>query len=190
MSWYCDFASADPLHRSYHDHEYGFPLTDERGLFERLCLEIFQAGLSWTLILRRRTGFQAALDCFAIDRIATYGEQDFARLLTDPRVIRNRRKLLAILENAIRVQRMRGEYGGFADWLAAHHPRREAEWTQLFRTTFRFTGPEIVREFLMSVGYLPGAHREDCPIYERIDRLAPPWRQSGALFYMEHERTA
>lgn len=183
MSWYCDFAASDPLHSAYHDEEYGFPLSDDQRLFERLCLEIFQAGLSWSLILRRREGFHQALDGFSVDRIAAYGEADLARLLADPRVIRNRRKLAAIRDNAIHIRRMRTEHGGFAAWLAAHHPRRESEWTKLFRGHFRFTGPEIVREFLMSIGYLPGAHRTNCPVFDRIDPLAPPWQMAGASFY-------
>lgn len=175
MSSYCDSAPGHPLHGPYHDSEHGFPLTDEAGLFERLCLEIFQAGLSWEVVLGKRPTTAAAFDGFDVDTVAAYGEAETARLLADPGIIRNRRKVAAIIENARRVQALRESHGGLAAWVAAHHRRDKKEWVKLFRQTFLFTGGEIVGEFLMSIGYLPGAHREDCPTFARIAALAPPW---------------
>lgn len=175
MSGYCAISAGHPVHGPYHDSEHGFPASHERALFERLCLEISQAGLSWEIVLKKREGMSAAFDGFDVDRVAAYGDADRERLRQDARVIRNRLKIDAIIDNARRICEMRDTHGGFAGWLAAHHPLPKAEWVKLFRRTFRFTGGEIVNEFLMGIGYLPGAHREDCPAYGRIAALNPPW---------------
>lgn len=175
MSSYCDYAAGDPLHGPYHDNEYGFPVRDERLLFERLIFEINQAGLNWALILRKQDGFRAAYDGFDVDTVAGYGEADVARLLADERIVRNRLKVNAAIHNARVIQTMRESHGGFADWIAAHHPRRKPDWVKLFRKTFKFTGGEITGEFLMSIGYLPGAHRADCPVQAAIAKQDPPW---------------
>ncbi len=164
MSRYCAFAVGHPVHHHYHAHEHGFPNRDETVMFERLCLEIMQAGLSWEIVLKRRTTMNAAFAGFVVDRVAAFGAADRARLLADPGIIRNRLKVDAIIDNAKRVQGLRASHGGFADWVAAQHPRAKPEWVKLFRQTFRFTGGEIVGEFLMSLGYLPGAHAPDCPV--------------------------
>jgi DNA-3-methyladenine glycosylase I len=110
-----------------------------------------------------------------VDTVAAYAEADTARLLADAGVIRNRLKVRAAIENARRIQGLRGEYGSFKGWLDATHPESVEEWTKLFKQTFVFTGGEIVKEFLMSTGYLPGAHDPDCPIYWQIARLQPAW---------------
>ena len=175
MSGYCDIAPGHPLHGPYHDHEYGFPQREEAVLFERLLLEINQAGLSWETMLRKRDGFRAAYSGFDVDRVARYGERDRARLLADPGIIRNRLKVDAAIHNARVIQQLRDTHGGFAAWLDAHHPLPKAEWVKLFKKTFRFTGGEITGEFLMSLGYLPGAHRQDCPAYRRAAKQRPPW---------------
>ncbi|HEY0334471.1 MAG TPA: DNA-3-methyladenine glycosylase I [Stenotrophomonas sp.] len=178
MSGYCSIAPGHPVHGHYHDHEYGFPQREEAELFERLVLEINQAGLSWETILRKREGFRKAYAGFAVDQVARYGDQDIARLMADPGIIRNRLKVLAAIHNAQVIQGLRESHGGFADWLDAHHPRDKAEWVKLFKKTFRFTGGEITGEFLMSLGYLPGAHHDQCPVTARIALLDPPWRQA------------
>ncbi|MGE0120679.1 MAG: DNA-3-methyladenine glycosylase I [Dongiaceae bacterium] len=175
MPSYCDIAPGDPWHGPYHEREYGFPIGDEQALFERLVLEINQAGLSWLTILKKREAFRKAYHGFEVDRVARYRDRDRARLLADAGIIRNRLKIDATIENARRIQRLRGEHGSFAEWLAVHHPRDKAEWVKLFKKTFVFTGGEIVGEFLMSIGYLPGAHRSDCPVHRRIAGLQPPW---------------
>lgn len=175
MSGYCDIAPGHPLHGPYHDHEYGFPQREEAILFERLLLEINQAGLSWETMLRKRDGFRAAYSGFDVDRVARYGERDRARLLADPGIIRNRLKVEAAIHNAKVIQQLRDTHGGFAAWLDAYHPLPKAEWVKLFKKTFRFTGGEITGEFLMSLGYLPGAHRQDCPAYRRAAKQRPPW---------------
>lgn len=179
MNWYCDAAPGHPHHGPYHDEEYGFPQQDETVLFERLSLEIFQAGLSWLIVLKKRPALRQAFDGFVVDRVAAYGDDDLARLLADAAIIRNRRKIVAVVENARRVAGLRRSHGSFAGWIAAHHPRPLADWTALFRTTFVFMGREVVNEFLLSVGYLPGAHRDDCPAFARIAPHRPPWMGGG-----------
>lgn len=177
MSSYCESAPGHPFHGPYHDQEYGFPSRDDRILFERLILEINQAGLSWLTILKKREGFRAAYDGFDIDKVAAYGEEERARLLADASIIRNRLKVDAAIHNARGLQEIVAEEGSFAAWLDRHHPLPKEEWVRLFRQNFRFVGGEIVGEFLMSLGYLPGAHEENCPIFARIRMLEPPWTQ-------------
>jgi len=175
MSGYCDIAPGHPLHGPYHDHEYGFPQREEAVLFERLLLEINQAGLSWETMLRKREGFRAAYSGFNVDKVARYGEKDRARLMADACIIRNRLKIEAAIHNAQVIRELRKTHGSFAEWLDAHHPLTKPDWIKLFKKTFRFTGGEITNEFLMSLGYLPGAHREDCPAFRRAAKQRPPW---------------
>jgi len=183
MNWYCDKAPGHPLHGPYHDDEYGLPRDREDVLFELLALEIFQAGLSWELVLKKRADTFKAFDGFDVDTVAGYKEKDVDRLLADPGIIRNRLKIVSIIENARRIRAMRESHGGFAAFLAAHHPMAKSDWVKLFKKTFKFTGGEIVNEFLMSLGYLPGAHRGDCPAYKRIEAARPPWMRVDAALY-------
>ena len=172
---YCDVARNHEWHGPYHDREYGFPLDDDAALFERLVLEINQAGLSWLTILRKREAFRRAYDGFDPEVVAAYGARDRRRLLADPGIVRNRLNVDAAITNAGRILELRESHGSFDARLAAHHPRSKEEWVKLFKRTFRFTGGEIVGEFLMSIGYLPGAHTERCPVHRRILRQRPPW---------------
>jgi DNA-3-methyladenine glycosylase I len=174
---YCEAAKGHPYHGPYHDHEYGYPLSSDDELFERLVLEINQAGLSWLTILKKRDSFRRAYHGFDVHRVANYADADRARLLRDAGVIRNRLKIDAAIHNARAIQRLRAEHGGFAAWLDAYHPRTKEEWLRVFRPVFKFVGGEIVSEFLLSTGYLAGAHTPDCHVYERIIALDPPWRR-------------
>ncbi|MEQ9488340.1 MAG: DNA-3-methyladenine glycosylase I [Alphaproteobacteria bacterium] len=180
---YCDYAPHDPVHAAYHETEYGWPESDESRLFERLVLEINQAGLNWGLMLKKREGFRNAFDNYDIDRIAKYGDADRNRLLNDEGIIRNRLKVNAAIHNAQVVRSFRDSHGGFAAWIDAHHPLTKSEWVKLFKKTFKFTGGEITGEFLMSIGYLPGTHRKDCPVYANIAKLQPAWMNPGLKFY-------
>jgi DNA-3-methyladenine glycosylase I len=178
MTSYCAYLRQHPedtLNKRYHDLEYGFPLAEEAALLERLALEINQAGLSWTLMLKRKDNFHHAFDGFDVDKVAAYGDEEIARLLADAGIIRNRLKVRAVIENARRIQGLRGEFGSFKGWLDAHHPLSLEEWTKVFKKTFVFTGGEIVKEFLLSTSYLPGAHDPDCPVYSRIAAQKPAW---------------
>lgn len=175
MTHYCDSAPGDPLHAPYHDHEYGFPVIDDQILFERLVLEINQAGLSWALMLKKRPGFQAAFRGFDPAVVAAFDDQDRARLLADAGIIRNRLKIDAVIENARRIVLLQAEFGSFAAWIDRHHPQDKLDWVKIFKKQFKFMGPEVVGEFLMSTGYLPGAHRPDCPVYKTIATRSPRW---------------
>jgi DNA-3-methyladenine glycosylase I len=180
MTTYCDFVRARPttdVHRHYHDHDYGFPLHDDNALFERLVLEINQAGLSWETILKKKENFQRAYGGFEVDAVAAYTEADRERLLSDAGIIRNKLKVNAAIENARRIVALRKDYGSFKGWLDAHHPLTKDEWVKVFKKQFVFVGGEIVNEMLMSTGYLPGAHAETCEIYTKIAKLKPPWMQ-------------
>jgi len=174
---YCAAAPSHPVHAPYHDREYGFPARDDNVLFERLVLEINQAGLSWLTILNKRAAFHKAYRGFDIDRVARFGARDVARLMADAGVIRNRLKIEAAIENAKRLRTIRDAHGSFAAWLDKYHPLPKPRWVKLFKETFRFTGGEIVGEFLLSLGYLPGAHVPSCPVYARVIRLDPPWHR-------------
>ena len=175
---YCKLAPSHPWHGPYHETEYGFPSEDESVLFERLVLEINQAGLSWLTVLQKRAAFSAAFANYEVDQVAAFDERDTARLLADAGIVRNRLKIAAVIDNARVIQQMRQSHGSFHAWLEMHHPQTLEDWTRLFRRTFRFTGGLIVHEFLMSLGYLPGAHEPDCPVYARILPLAPPWSRA------------
>jgi len=178
MTPYCDYCNTHPedtFNKAYHDTEYGFPLKDDNLLFERFILEINQAGLSWITILKKADHFRDAYHRFDMEKIAAYGDEDIARLLADAGIIRNRLKINAAIVNAQRVLELRSDYGSFKGWLDHNHPRSKEEWVKLFKKTFVFTGGEIVNEFLVSTGYLAGAHDENCHIYGRVASLRPAW---------------
>jgi len=166
------------LHRRYHDELYGFPLHADDALFGRLVLEIFQAGLSWTTILRKAAAFERAFDGFDLARVADYGDADFARLLSDTGIVRNRAKIAAAIENARRIRALQAEHGSWHAWLEAHHPQPLDDWQRLFRRTFVFTGREITREFLVSSGWLPGAHDPECEAHARTIAAGAPWARA------------
>lgn len=167
--------SRKELHKNYHDNYYGFPIHDDNELFGRLILEINQAGLSWETVLKKEESFRKAYNNFDIQTVATYTEEDRERLLNDPGIIRNRLKVNAAIENARTIVELQKEFGSFEKWLAYHHPKTLQEWMKLFKKTFKFTGGEIVNEFLMSTGYLKGAHAENCPVYQHVLGHKPLW---------------
>ncbi|MEO6230079.1 MAG: DNA-3-methyladenine glycosylase I [Ferruginibacter sp.] len=163
------------VHKTYHDLHYGFPIDDDNELFCRLILEINQAGLSWTTILKKQDNFRKAYSGFNIKKVAAYKEKDIERLLNDAGIIRNKLKVNAAIENAKSITALQKEFGSFKNWLDHHHPKTNTEWMLLFKKTFKFTGGEIVNEFLLSTGYLPGAHEEHCTIYKNIIKAKPAW---------------
>ena len=175
---YCEYLNtitgdALDLHKEYHDNHYGFPLNNDNLLFERLMFEINQAGLNWILILKKQHNFRQAFDNYDIPKVANYGEVDFQRLMTDQGIIRNRMKISAAIENAKAIITIKEEWGSFKNWLDTNAGKMNSldEWTRLFKKIFRFTGEEIVNEFLMSTGYMPGAHSPDCAAYKKIESL-------------------
>ncbi len=168
------------IHKNYHDFHYGFPLHNDNELFGRLLMEINQAGLSWETILKKEQNFRAAYDGFDIQKVAAYTEEDRQRLLQDAGIIRNKLKVNAAIENAKQILLLQKEFGSFEEWLNYQHPMTKEEWVKLFKKHFKFTGGEIVNEFLMSIGFLPGAHDEDCPVFQKILKENPKWND-GAI---------
>ena len=182
---YCEYIQAagkNSVHKDYHDKEYGFPLKDDNALFARLILEINQAGLSWETILKKKDNFFKAFDDFDIEKVARYKEKKIERLLQDAGIIRNRLKIESTIDNAKRIRVIQKEFGSFGNWLDHHHPKTKEEWVKLFKNAFRFTGGEIVNEFLVSTGYLKGAHIESCPIYKRVMKQKPKWAENPDQF--------
>ncbi len=186
----CAWAGTDPRMVAYHDAEWGEPLHDERALFELLCLEGAQAGLSWSTILNRREGYRAAYDGFDAARIAAYDDARQAELLLDARIIRNRAKVHAFRENARAVLALRADVGGLDAWLWAFVDGRPIvnRWaglgdipasTPLSVTVskalaargFRFVGPTIVYAYLQSAG-LVNDHTTDC--FRQPDHAGAP----------------
>ena len=163
------------VHKIYHDTQYGFPIESDDELFCRLILEINQAGLSWGIILKKQEGFRKAYNNFNIKKVAGYKQKDVERLLKDAGIIRNKLKVNAAIENAKAIITLQKQFGSFKDWLNHHHPKTKEEWMKVFKQTFKFTGGEIVNEFLMSTGYLPGAHDENCAVHKKILKAKPAW---------------
>jgi DNA-3-methyladenine glycosylase I len=175
-SSYCEAVATmnkNNLHKIYHDSAYGFPIDSDDELFERLVLEINQAGLIWSTILNKQENFKKAYKNFNIIKVAAFDEKDFERLMNDAGIIRNRLKINAAIENAKTLLNIQKEHGSFKKWIDFHHPKTKDKWVEIFKNTFLFTGGEIVNEFLMSTGYLPGAHIEGCPVYKKMVKAKP-----------------
>tara|TARA_B100000767_G_C19727423_1_gene520107 strand:+ start:318 stop:881 length:564 start_codon:yes stop_codon:yes gene_type:complete len=176
---YCEYVNTlvkENLHKIYHDTHYGFPILSDNELFGRLILEINQAGLSWTTILKKQNHFRESFSNFNIKKIANYGEKEINCLLNNPGVIRNKLKINAVIFNAIRILEIQKKHGSFNNWLDKNMTKELDLWVKLFKKNFKFTGGEITKEFLFSTGYLKGAHHEDCPIFKKIEHLNPKWK--------------
>ena len=181
MASYCSFARnlpEDNVHRIHHDTEHGFPNRTDNELFGQLILEINQAGLSWDIILKKRATLKTAYADFDIQTVANFTEADRTRLLKDPGIIRNKLKVNAVIFNANRILEFQQSHGSWKNWLLATHPLSKEEWIKCFKKHFKFTGGEIVNEFLMSTGFLPGAHDKDCPVAQEILKLEPAWKNT------------
>ena len=175
---YCNFAynqKEDNIHKLYHDTQYGFPIHSDNELFGRLILEINQAGLSWDIILKKQENFRTAYSNFDIKSVANYNQTDINRLLNNTGIIRNKLKINAAIYNASVVMKIKQDMGSFKLWLDNNHPKTKDQWVKLFKKTFKFTGGEITGEFLMSTGYLEGAHHKNCPIFSKVLKNNPTW---------------
>jgi DNA-3-methyladenine glycosylase I len=130
-SSYCEAVAGmkkDNVHRIYHDTAYGFPIGDDDELFERLILELNQAGLSWSTILNKQENFRKAYKNFNIKKVAAFKEKDIERLMNDAGIIRNRLKINAAIENAKTLLAIQKEFGSFKRWIDHHHPKTKDEW--------------------------------------------------------------
>jgi len=145
--------SGDPLREWYSNEVWGKRATDDQALFEVMCLQVFQAGLTWRMVLSRRDSFRAAFANWQIDAVAAMGPSDVERLREDPGIIRNRQKIQAVIANAVIVQGIRKEHGSFCDWFYDVLPGTEYPSLQKeLRASFKFMGPEISRMWLMASG--------------------------------------
>jgi len=177
---YCDFARnlpEDNLHRIYHDTQYGFPISSDNELFGRLILEINQAGLSWEIILNKQDNFRKAFSGFDIQKIANYQHYESKKLLENRGIVRNKLKIEAIIYNAKKVVKLQEKHGSFKQWLDQYNSLNLNSWIRIFKQEFKFTGKEITNEFLISTGYLPGAHIKECVIQQFVIQENPIWSQ-------------
>jgi DNA-3-methyladenine glycosylase I len=180
----CSWGSTPPELRSYHDDEWGLPVTGDDRLFEHICLEAFQCGLSWLTVLRKREAFRAGFADFRIETVAAFGEKDVARLLADPGIVRNRNKIVASIENARRAIAVIEEVGSLAGliWRFAPEERppprsyadtppvtaeSEALSKELKRRGFRFLGPTTVCALMQACGPI-NAHLDGCHVRKRV----------------------
>jgi len=176
---YCEYVSNldnSNIHKVYHDNQYGFPIDSDNELFGRLILEINQAGLSWITILNKQENFRKAFSYFDIKTVANFGDADFKRLIEDSQIIRNKLKINAVIHNANKIVELQKSYGSFKKWLDYNHPLPLDMWVKLFKKIFKFTGIEITKEFLISTGYLPGAHIKTCATFNVVNKLNPMWK--------------
>jgi DNA-3-methyladenine glycosylase I len=181
---YCDYVAkitdTTDVDKIYHDLHYGMPIYDDNELFCRLVMEINQAGLSWHTILVKENNFRMAYNNFDIKKVAKYSEKDFARLMNDGGIIRNRLKINAAIYNAQKLAEIQKESGSFRSWLdeeggklkveSSKDGNIKKEWVKLFKKNFKFVGGEIVGEFLMSINMLPGSHGKDCRYYRALNK--------------------
>jgi DNA-3-methyladenine glycosylase I len=182
--WRCAWGDSDDLYRRYHDEEWGRPVTDERGLYEKLSLECLQSGLSWALILRKRDGIREAFAGFDPDVVAGFGPPELEQLLADARVIRNRRKLEAIVRNAQATVAMRDEQPlaelmwsfrrpptrapkSYADMTSTSQESKELA-KELKRRGFAFVGPTTVYSTMQAVGIV-NDHLEGCAFRKEVE---------------------
>jgi DNA-3-methyladenine glycosylase I len=203
----CWWPGEDPLYLRYHDTEWGSPVTNDRRLFEKICLEGFQAGLSWLTILRKRQRFREVFDGFDAGRVARYGAADVARLLKDPGIVRHRGKIVSTINNARRVLELNDEFGSLAAyaWLwepAARQRPARVTWAtlrqmattetsvalskDLKRRGWTFVGPTTIYAFMQAMG-LVNDHLDGCYVRREVQRLrrtatrpGPPPRVTSA----------
>jgi DNA-3-methyladenine glycosylase I len=189
----CRWSGAAPEFLRYHDTEWGFPVRDDHRLFEKLCLEGFQSGLSWRTILAKRENFRAAFHDFDFDRIARFTRRDVDRLLKDDGIIRHRGKIEAVVNNARRARELVKREGSLAAFIWRYEPDAEqlakpqtastsaasiALSKDLKKQGWKFVGPTTVYAFMQAMGLL-NDHVEDCVISAKVERARKGFRRPG-----------
>ena len=189
----CRWCAASPEYLAYHDREWGFPVADDRRLFEKLCLEGFQSGLSWRTILDKRENFRAAFHGFEIDRVARFGLGDVERLLQDPGIVRHRGKITAVIHNAARARELVASEGSLAAYFwrrepdpaglgepqtQAQSPLSQALSKDLKQRGWKFVGPTTVYAFLQAMGLI-NDHASGCAIRPEAERARQAFRRPG-----------
>ena len=193
----CSWASSDPLYTRYHDEEWGFPVADEGRLFEKICLEGFQAGLSWLTILRKRESFRAGFRGFDVEAVARFGARDIARLLKDAGIVRHRGKILSTINNARRTLELYEEQGSLARFFWSFEPSandrpKRLTWPilrtlattpaslalsrDLKKRGFTFVGPTTAYAFMQAMG-LVNDHVQGCAVRDRVERARTRFRR-------------
>ena len=165
---YCNDLDENNIHRIYHDEVYGQKCRDDQELFGRLILEINQAGLSWSTILKKSESIRSAYANFNIEQIAAFDETKINTLMNDTGIIRHRGKIEAIIHNAQRIVKIQEQYRSFFHWIEEKGEITLEEWIKVFKKSFKFVGKEIVKEFLMGTGFIEGAHESTCPMYKKL----------------------
>lgn len=187
----CFWCGASPLYKHYHDHEWGFPVDDERRLFEKLCLEGFQAGLSWITILNKREAFRSGFANFEAEELSRFGESDIARLLADAGIVRHRGKIESAINNAARVLELRREFGSLGAYVWSYAPRAaedrpalntydavraitataasQALSKDLKKRGFSFVGPTTMYAFMQAMG-LVNDHIAGCHVHQAAEQ--------------------
>lgn len=191
----CRWCAATPEFLAYHDKEWGFPVADDRRLFEKLCLESFQSGLSWRTILAKRENFRAAFYGFDFDRVAAFDEADVERLLNDEGIVRHRGKIAAVINNAKRAQELVRQEGSIAAYVWRFEPcRDEAAPPQTASTSaasvamskdlkkrgWAFVGPTTVYAFMQAMGLI-NDHAEGCVIRDKVERAREEFERPAGL---------
>jgi DNA-3-methyladenine glycosylase I len=189
----CRWCAAAPEFLGYHDAEWGFPTSDDRRLFEKLCLEGFQSGLSWRTILAKRQNFRAAFHDFDFDKVARFGERDVQRLLKDEGIVRHRGKIEAVINNAQRARELVKQEGSLAAYLWRYEPDVErlarpqtastcaesvALSKDLKKRGWKFVGPTTVYAFMQAMGLI-NDHVGDCVIRATAERARRSFRRPG-----------
>jgi DNA-3-methyladenine glycosylase I len=187
----CLWCAASPDYIAYHDHEWGYPVDDDRRLFEKLSLEGFQSGLSWRTILTKRENFRAAFAGFDFDQIATFGDADVERLLQDAGIVRHRGKIEAVINNARRAQELVGEAGSLAayvwhfesqgddvPYLASTSSASVAMSKDLKKRGWTFVGPTTVHAFMQAMGLI-NDHAEGCVTRAKVEQVRTRFRRPG-----------
>ena len=165
---YCNDLDENNIHRIYHDEVYGQKCRDDQELFGRLILEINQAGLSWSTILKKSESIRSAYANFNIEQIAAFDETKINTLMNEKGIIRHRGKIEAIIHNAQRILKIQEQYRSFFHWIEEKSEITLEEWIKVFKKSFKFVGKEIVKEFLMGAGFIEGAHESTCPMYKKL----------------------
>lgn len=189
----CRWCAATPEYLAYHDQEWGFPVADDRRLFEKLSLEGFQSGLSWRTILAKRAHFRAAFDQFDVHRVARYTAADVERLLQDAGIVRHRGKIEAVIHNAARAAELAQREGSLAAFFWRYEPAADAQATpQMVSTSpesvrlskdlkklgWKFVGPTTVYAFMQAMG-LVNDHAEGCVVRARVAQARQAFRRPG-----------
>jgi DNA-3-methyladenine glycosylase I len=186
----CRWCGAAPEFLAYHDSEWGFPVDSDRRLFEKLCLEGFQSGLSWRTILAKRENFRAAFHDFDFDRIARFTERDVGRLLKDEGIVRHRGKIEAVINNAQRARELVEREGSLAAFIWSYEPDSKLAKPQAVSTSaeaialskdlkklgWTFVGPTTVYAFMQAMGLI-NDHVEDCVIRGKVERARKSFRR-------------